>query len=67
MNLFLFLSDTCSDGPNGNIRLIGGNSYLEGRLEVFFNGAWGTVCDDHWDQVDAGVACRKLGYSGRGE
>ena len=45
-------------------RLVNGTMSEGGRLELFYNGSWGTVCDDLFTEQNAKVACRMLGYSG---
>ena len=44
------------------LRLADGNWEGEGRVEIFHNGRWGTVCDYLWDINDAQVVCRELGF-----
>ena len=51
------------DIPDVGVRLVGGSNGTEGRVEVAFNGEWGTVCDDGWDINDAKVICTMLGHS----
>lgn len=43
-----------------NIRLVGVNSSTEGRVELFYQGEWGTICDDNFDLKEAMVICRQL-------
>nr|XP_014351905.1 PREDICTED: neurotrypsin [Latimeria chalumnae] len=54
------------DCKQGSVRLQGGRSKLDGTVEVYWNGVWGTICSENWDSDDAAVICRQLGYSGKG-
>ena len=50
---------------NGDLRLVqNGNSSssnTRGRLEFYYSGEWGTVCNDLWSSANTRVACRHLG------
>lgn len=54
----------CSDG---DVRLVGGGTSNQGRVEVCVNNAWGTVCHNSWGYQEANVVCGQLGYLRQGQ
>ncbi|XP_077333545.1 macrophage scavenger receptor types I and II [Lithobates pipiens] len=55
---------TPSTKSEPTVRLSDGFEPHKGRVEVFYNGQWGTICDDEWDNNDGKVVCKMLGFSG---
>ena len=53
-------TDNCYDG---DVRLVGGETEAEGRVELCNNERWGTVCDNKWTDNHTAVVCRHLGFS----
>lgn len=59
-----------ADPEEGDLRLVrnspavGGAGFVSGALQVFLDGAYGAVCTTNFEDTDADVACRQLGFVG---
>ena len=64
--VMMYVSATVQYYNHGEVRLVGGTSPNKGRVEVFactsISCSWGPVCGNGWDDEDAQVICRQLGY-----
>ena len=63
--MFVFTLAECG-GQNGLLRLFNGTSAMEGKVQFCLNLTWTPVCGDDWDDGEASVVCRQLGFSGEG-
>ena len=60
--LVLTLLKLASTQQNGEMRLMDGLSSNCGRVEIFYDNEWGTICDENWQEINANVVCKQLGY-----
>ncbi|XP_035689192.1 uncharacterized protein LOC118424643 isoform X1 [Branchiostoma floridae] len=52
----------CVREVDGSVRLVDGSRFDEGRVEIYYNHRWGTICNIGWTQTSADVVCAQLGY-----
>ena len=51
-----------TDCQDGDIRLVGGSTEYEGRVEVCINRVWGTICGTYWPRRNSNIVCKQLGH-----
>ena len=55
----IYSTANCTDGQ---VRLMDGDTDVEGRVEICFGRRWGTISGDGWTQTESTVVCNDLGY-----
>ena len=60
---YFYIYITIAPCNESDVRLRDGPSKASGRIELCHNGTWGTICSDFWDNIDASILCKQLGYS----
>ena len=63
-NIIFDTLELCQDG---DVQLVDGSYNNVGRIDLCVNGIWGTICSNSFDNKDASVVCRQLGYSSFGK
>ena len=59
----LLASNTTDNCTTGEVRLTDGRTQYEGLVEICYGNTWRTICPSNWDNSDAQVVCRQLGYN----
>ena len=57
---------SCLHADCGEEQIIRFSNGSEGVVELCLNYTWTPVCGDKWDDSEAAVACRQLGFAGQG-
>ena len=60
-NYVVLARSNCADG---DLHLVNGTTFTEGRVEICYSGVWGSVCDSGWDYWDAAIVCLQMGFQG---
>ena len=63
--MYLSVVRQTGSGFANNVRLVVNGTLAsenEGTVEIFYNGTWGSVCDDYWGFEEARVVCKMLGF-----
>jgi len=61
--IFLLFLQASVSQKDGDVKLVNGPTSYQGTVAVYYQNAWGTICDDSWSSTDARVICKQLGHA----